>query len=45
MAEVEKLLDADVELMLHSIREDQLPEEITGDQVSKILEIITDGND
>ena len=45
MANVEKMLNEEVELTLHNIREDQLPDEITGEQVEKILEIITDGND
>ena len=45
MASIEDMLDENVELMLHAIREDQLPEAITGEQVEKILEIITDGND
>jgi len=38
-------LESDAKLTLHPIREDQLPDEITGEQVEKILEIITDGND
>lgn len=45
MDEVENMLESDVKLPLHPIREDQLPDEITGEQVEKILEIITDGND
>tara|TARA_B100002019_G_C21245199_1_gene587903 strand:- start:299 stop:715 length:417 start_codon:yes stop_codon:yes gene_type:complete len=45
MASVETMLENDVELQLHAIREDQLPDDITGEQVEKILEIITDGND
>ena len=45
MASIEDMLDESVELMLHAIREDQLPDAITGEQVEKILEIITDGND
>tara|TARA_Y100000817_G_C16729008_1_gene487124 strand:- start:426 stop:842 length:417 start_codon:yes stop_codon:yes gene_type:complete len=45
MASIEDMLDENVELMLHGIREDQLPDAITGEQVEKILEIITDGND
>tara|TARA_Y100000996_G_C22458073_1_gene616798 strand:- start:551 stop:967 length:417 start_codon:yes stop_codon:yes gene_type:complete len=45
MASVETMLENDIELKLHAIREDQLPDEITGEQVEKILEIITDGND
>lgn len=45
MASIEDMLDENVELMLHAIREDQLPDAITGEQVEKILEIITDGND
>ena len=45
MKRVEDMLEEETELSLHSIREDQLPDEITGEQVEKILEIITDGND
>lgn len=45
MKRVEDMLETDTELTLHGIREDQLPDEITGEQVEKILEIITDGND
>tara|TARA_Y100000015_G_C2324506_1_gene58263 strand:- start:57 stop:473 length:417 start_codon:yes stop_codon:yes gene_type:complete len=45
MQDVEKMLDEDVELNLHGIREDQLPDTISGEQVEKILELITDGND
>lgn len=45
MASIEDMLNEGVELKLHAIREDQLPDEITGEQVEKILEIITDGND
>lgn len=45
MASVETMLENDIELKLHAIREDQLPDDITGEQVEKILEIITDGND
>tara|TARA_B100000963_G_C22627945_1_gene673352 strand:- start:1850 stop:2266 length:417 start_codon:yes stop_codon:yes gene_type:complete len=45
MTSVETMLENDIELKLHAIREDQLPDEITGEQVEKILEIITDGND
>ena len=45
MKRVEDLLETETELKLHGVREDQLPEDITGEQVEKILEIITDGND
>lgn len=45
MASIEDMLNEGVEIKLHAIREDQLPDEITGEQVEKILEIITDGND
>ncbi len=45
MKRVEELLEGDAEIKLHAVRDDQLPEDITGEQVEKILEIITDGND
>ena len=45
MKRVEDMLEEPAEIPLHGIREDQLPDEITGEQVEKILEIITDGND
>jgi len=45
MKEVEELLDKSVTLQLHPVREDQLPDDITGEQVEKILQIITDGLD
>jgi flagellar motor component MotA len=45
MKRVEDMLETATELTLHGIREDQLPDDITGEQVEKILEIITDGND
>ena len=45
MKRVEDLLEGDAEIKLHAVRDDQLPEDITGEQVEKILEIITDGND
>jgi hypothetical protein len=41
LANVEELLDNKIEVYLHPIREDQLPEEITGEQVEKLLQIIT----
>jgi len=41
LADVEELLDNKIEVYLHPIREDQLPEEITGEQVEKLLQIIT----
>lgn len=40
LANVESLLDNTTEVFLHPIREDQLPEEITGEQVEQILQII-----
>ena len=40
LADVEELLDNKIEVYLHPIREDQLPEEITGEQVEKLLQII-----
>lgn len=40
LADVEELLDNEIEVHLHSIREDQLPEEITGEQVERLLQII-----
>lgn len=40
LADVEALLDNEIEVYLHPIREDQLPEEITGEQVEKLLQII-----
>ena len=40
MASVEDMLDASASVDLHKIREDQLPEEITGEQIEKILELI-----
>jgi len=45
MKKVEDMLDESVTLQLHAVREDQLPDEITGEQVEKILQIITDGLD
>jgi len=45
MKKVEDMLDESVTLQLHPVREDQLPDEITGEQVEKILQIITDGLD
>jgi hypothetical protein len=40
LADVEELLDNKIEVFLHPIREDQLPDEITGEQVEKLLQII-----
>ena len=40
LADVEELLDNEIEVYLHPIREDQLPEEITGEQVERLLQII-----
>jgi L-fucose isomerase-like protein len=40
LADVEELLDNEIEVFLHPIREDQLPEEITGEQVERLLQII-----
>ena len=40
LADVEDLLDNEIEVYLHPIREDQLPEEITGEQVERLLQII-----
>jgi len=45
MKKVEDMLDESVTLQLHPVREDQLPDDITGEQVEKILQIITDGLD
>lgn len=45
MKRVEDMLESDTEIKLHGVREDQLPEDITGEQVEKILEIITNGDD
>jgi hypothetical protein len=40
MDEINDLLDASAEVSLHPIKEEQLPEEITGEQVEHLLEII-----
>lgn len=40
LADVEDLLDNEIEVFLHPIREDQLPDEITGEQVERLLQII-----
>ena len=40
LADVEELLDNEIEVYLHPIREDQLPEEITGEQVERLLQLI-----
>ena len=45
MKKIEEMLDESVEIKLHPLREDQLPEDITGEQVEKILQIITNGLD
>lgn len=41
LADVETLLDNEIEVQLHPIREDQLPDDITGEQVEKLLQLIT----
>ena len=40
LADVEALLDNNTEVFLHPIREDQLPEDITGEQVERLIQII-----
>lgn len=40
LADVEDLLDNEIEVFLHTIREDQLPEDITGEQVERLLQIL-----
>lgn len=40
LSDVEDLLDNKIEVFLHPIKEDQLPEEITGEQVERLLQII-----
>lgn len=40
LADVESLLDNNTEVFLHPIREDQLPEDITGEQVERLIQII-----
>ena len=40
LADVEALLDNNTECFLHPIREDQLPDEITGEQVERLIQII-----
>ncbi len=40
LSNVEDLLDNNIEVYLHPIREDQLPEDITGEQVERLLQII-----
>jgi hypothetical protein len=40
LADVESLLDNNTECFLHPIREDQLPEDITGEQVERLIQII-----
>jgi len=40
LEDVEDLLDNKIEVYLHPIREDQLPDDITGEQVEKLLQII-----
>ena len=37
---VEDMMDNEIDVHLHMIREDQLPEEITGEQVAPLLQII-----
>ena len=41
LAEVESKLDSEAEIYLHVIKEDQLPEDITGEQVERLLQIIS----
>ena len=41
LAEVEAQLDSESEVYLHVIKEDQLPEDITGEQVERLLQIIS----
>lgn len=41
LAEVEAQLDNESEIYLHVIKEDQLPEDITGEQVERLLQIIS----
>ena len=41
LAEVEAQLDSESEIYLHVIKEDQLPEDITGEQVERLLQIIS----
>lgn len=40
LEDVENMLDETIKVYLHPIREDQLPEEITGEQIERLLEII-----
>lgn len=40
LEDVEDLLDNEIEVYLHSINETQLPEEINGDQVEPLLQLI-----
>jgi flagellar motor component MotA len=40
LADVESLLDNNTECFLYPIREDQLPEDITGEQVERLIQII-----
>lgn len=40
MAAVEDMLDLETSVELHTIREDQLPAEVTGEQIEKLLELI-----
>ena len=37
---IEDMMDNEVDVNLHMIKEDQLPEEITGEQVAPLLQII-----
>tara|TARA_R110000737_G_scaffold343841_1_gene370253 strand:+ start:160 stop:567 length:408 start_codon:yes stop_codon:yes gene_type:complete len=41
LEDVEEILDGTKEVHVHMLREDQLPEDITGEQVSNILQILT----
>lgn len=40
LSDVEELLDNNIEVDLHPIHEDQLPHDITGEQVERLLQII-----
>ena len=40
LEDIEELMDNEVDIHLHMIREDQLPDEITGKQITPLLQII-----
>lgn len=40
LEDIEELMDNEVDIHLHMIREDQLPDEITGEQITPLLQII-----